>query len=139
LHHLALEFAHSPHLSPRAALRYVHWCWLGLRCFGLPLTPQMSRAFVHAGITRSLQAGQWVSSLKLKWILERVSELEGREVANELDVAVFSWRGKIIENRKRRTKVPSYDEGSFNPTDDEWEDDVRGSAGDKTAACGTNG
>ncbi|KAH0542941.1 hypothetical protein FGG08_002710 [Glutinoglossum americanum] len=139
LHHLALAFAHSPHLSPRAALRYVHWCWLGLRRFGLPLTPEISRAFAHAGITRSLQAGQWVSSPKLRWILELVSELEGKEIAEELDVAVFGWRGKLIEDRRQGIRrVPFHDKSGSDPTNDEWEDNKWESVGGIAAACHIN-
>ncbi|KAI9770930.1 MAG: hypothetical protein M1840_002634 [Geoglossum simile] len=138
LHSLAIAFAHSPHLTPRAALRYVHWCWLGLRRYKLPLTPMISRALAHAGITRSLQAGRWVSLVKLRWILELVGQLEGREVADELDAAVFSWRGKIIENRKWETMGASrHDGGSFSQTGDRsdsdaWEEDEWETIADKT-------
>jgi hypothetical protein len=126
LHDLAIAFAHSPHLTPRAALRYVHRCWLGLRRYRLPLTPMISRALAHAGITRSLQAGRWVSSVKLRWILGVVRELEGQEVADELDVAVFSWRGKIIGNRERETKQVSRHDGSvFSQTGDKSDGDAR--------------
>ncbi|KAI9781166.1 MAG: hypothetical protein M1839_006274 [Geoglossum umbratile] len=144
LHSLALAFAHSPHLTPRAALRYAHWCWLGLRRYKLPLNPMISRALAHAGITRSLQAGRWVSSVKLKWILELVGKLEGKAVADELDVAVFSWRGRVIEDRKQETKGVSLHGGTgFGQTDDisaadVWGDDEWGTVVDKTTACSIN-
>ena len=104
LHSMALAYASAPHLSPPAAFRKVVRC---LRHFiGQPelMTASMSRAAVTAAITRWLQEGLWVRTLRLSFILSMVRELESEEVADDIDQLVYEWRGRIVRSREYRAK-----------------------------------
>lgn len=97
LHRMAVAFANAAHLRPRIAFRFVYRCYIILKnvnggVFDAPL----SLALTVAGIIRPLQRGQWVSTMKLRWILRLVKNIEGEEVANELDERVFEWRGQVV-------------------------------------------
>ena len=100
---IALAFADAAYLIPRQAFRKVHRCYLIFRKERLgPLTPEMSRALTIAGVTRQLQVCQWVSTMKLKWILSHVRETEGDEVADNMDEIVYRWRGDVIRTNNTR-------------------------------------
>ena len=97
LHRMALAFANAAHLEPRIAFRFVHRCYTFLKNgSGGDLGPQLSRALTVAGVIRPLQAGQWVSTMKLKWILALVEHIEGEKVATELDETLYEWRGRVV-------------------------------------------
>ena len=97
LHRMALAFANAAHLKPRIAFRFVHRCYMILkRGSGGDFRPQLSRALTVAGIIRPLTAGQWVSTMKLRWILALVKDIEGEEIAIELDQTVYEWRGQVV-------------------------------------------
>jgi hypothetical protein len=82
LHDLAISFATSPVATPRAAFRRVYWCYLFLSQHGVPIQSKITRALWHAGVTRYGEQG--TSATLLKWILCRVSEVEGEDVARQL-------------------------------------------------------
>ncbi|KIW73445.1 hypothetical protein PV04_01565 [Phialophora macrospora] len=82
LHDLAISFATTPVATPRAAFRRVYWCYLFLSQHGVPIQPTITRALWHAGVTRYGEQG--TSATLLKWILRRVSEVEGEDVARQL-------------------------------------------------------
>jgi hypothetical protein len=82
LHDLARSFATSPVATPRAAFRRVYWCYLFLTQHGVPIQSTITRALWHAGVTRYGEQG--TSATLLKWILCRVSEVEGEDVAGQL-------------------------------------------------------
>ncbi|KZF24357.1 hypothetical protein L228DRAFT_259587 [Xylona heveae TC161] len=116
LHSLATAFAHAPHLTPRVALRNILRCYTYLHRHGAGMTHEMSRALAHAGITRALQEGNHVGMEKVRWILQKVRDLEGQEVADKLDHAVWVWRGKCIWERskfRRRTGFGFSGEGNW--------------------------
>lgn len=99
IHRMALAFANAAHLQPRIALRYVYRCYTILnRGGGRLFDPQLSRALTVAGIIRPLKAGQWVSTMKLRWILALVKDIEGEETARELDETVYEWRGQVVRD-----------------------------------------
>ena len=60
----------------------------------------MSRALVHAGVTRPLRDGAWLSTQKFQWILPFVRRLEGDGVADRLDEAAFTLRSENFELAK---------------------------------------
>ena len=82
IHHLAISFATSLVASPRSALRRVYWCYLFLCNYKVPIQPVMIRALWHAGVTRYGEGG--TAATLLKWLLKRVRELEGEEIASRL-------------------------------------------------------
>lgn len=97
IHRMALAFANAAHLEPRIALRYVYRCYMILkRGGGGNLDSQLSRALTVAGVIRPLKAGQWVSTMKLRWILALVKDIEGEEIAREIDETVYEWRGQVV-------------------------------------------
>jgi hypothetical protein len=97
VHHVAYAIAKSPLLSSRAAFRQVCECLDYLRDRGAPLSSLMSRALVHAGVTRTLQDGTWLSTERFQWILSFVRRLEGDKVADSLDEAAFTFRSENFE------------------------------------------
>ncbi|KAF7513165.1 hypothetical protein GJ744_010561 [Endocarpon pusillum] len=81
---LARVFALSPVLSPRQSFRKVYWLYLYLHRFtwGFAIGPDLTRALWHAGVTRYKETG--TSPEKVGWILSKVREVEGQEVADRL-------------------------------------------------------
>lgn len=97
VHHVAYAIAKTPLLTSRVAFRRVCDCLNFLRDRGAPLSTLMSRALVHAGVTRPLRNGTWLSTEKFQWILPFVRRLEGDEVADRLDEAAFTLRSENFE------------------------------------------
>ncbi|KAI9673990.1 MAG: hypothetical protein M1817_002196 [Caeruleum heppii] len=102
---MASGFAHAAHLNPRVAFRYVYGCYAFLKRTSSPLTANISRALTHAAITRPLLEGQWVSTMKLRFVLGVVRQLEGGKVADDLDEIVFGWRGAIVSTPEYRQRA----------------------------------
>lgn len=97
LSRIALAFAESPHYRPRAAFREVYRCYRIHKWYMLgPLSVGMTRALVIAGIVKGLKQRQWVSSKQVSWILEKVREVEGEEVAQGVEEIVYKWREKLL-------------------------------------------
>ncbi len=102
LNRMATAYAHASHLYPRVAFRQVYQCYLlhrkHARC---SLSVEISAALTIAGAVRPLQESEWVSTMKLRWILAIVRETEGDEVASRVDELVYAWRGKIHREEAR--------------------------------------
>lgn len=81
---LARAFAISPVLTPRQSFRKVYWVYLHLHRYtrGSAIGPDFTRALWHAGVTRYKETG--TSPEKVGWILGKVREIEGAEVADRL-------------------------------------------------------
>ena len=62
----------------------------------------MSRALVRAGITNYLQEGVAVSKTQIKFVLEKVEQMEGPEIAQELEELVTRWTDKVYREWNRR-------------------------------------
>jgi len=84
LNSLARSFAVSPAISPRQAFRKVYWIYLHLHkhTWGNAIGPEITRSLWHAGVTRYKETG--TSPEKVGWILSKVREVEGQEVADRL-------------------------------------------------------
>lgn len=94
---MAFAYAQAPHLRPRRAFRKVYRCYRHHRRERLgPITPLLSRALTRSGIIRPLQCKQWVSSVKLRWILSIIREAEGDDVADQVDLTVYKWRARVV-------------------------------------------
>lgn len=97
LSRIALAFAESPHFRPRAAFREVYRCYRIHKWYRLgPLSVEMTRALVTAGIIKGLKQRKWISSMQVSWILEKVREVEGEEVALGVEDIVYEWREKLM-------------------------------------------
>ncbi len=101
LNSLARIFALSPVISPRQSFRKVYWLYLHLHRYtwGSAIGPDFTRALWHAGVTRFKETG--TSPEKVGWILGKVREVEGQEVADRLlwfgSGGVEGWEKWMVE------------------------------------------
>ena len=111
LNRIALSYAKAEHLSPRQAFKWVYKCYIACKKEKLPILPDMTKALVYAGCGRYLKQRRWVATRQFTWVLDRVREVEGDEVADQLDELVWGWRGKVLSYRraqKARQEVLGY-------------------------------
>lgn len=112
LHRMAHAYSAAPHLTPRMAFRLVHLCYtrhvrekLGYQEFSRVTV----LALVRAGIVRPLEQVQWVSTERIQWLLKLIRRVESCDVADEVDRAIYEWRGivvqKIREDYHRRKRA----------------------------------
>ena len=97
LERMALAYSSASHISPRMALRYVRQCY-ALQVkerLGRP-SAVMARALTRAGLIRPLEAGKWVSTTLVRYVLPVVRSRESTEVANKIDETVYKWRGANV-------------------------------------------
>ena len=101
---MALAYAADKNIPHRVALRKVYECYEAHMSEGLGrLGVNMVLAFTAAGLIRPLQQGQWVSTVKLRWILSLIRSVESPEVAAQVDLLIYQWRGRVI--RQIRTRL----------------------------------
>ena len=75
---MAHRYAKARHLSPRMSFRHLYRCYIYHMKDRLgPVGKGLSRSLTRAGVIRPLQRKQWVSSVKLRWILSIVRAAEG--------------------------------------------------------------
>ncbi|PPJ57697.1 hypothetical protein CBER1_00161 [Cercospora berteroae] len=102
----ALTIARSPAVAPRVAYRRVWEIYKYLRNSNLPITPVMAKAFVVAGIMRSLEEYQRPPTTRVKYILHIVERIEGAQVAEKLDQAVWAvWKKQVLPVFKDRWRM----------------------------------
>lgn len=82
-------------LRNRQVFRNVYGAYRYLVTRQSPIRPLMSRALVRAAIIRPLERYKWVTTARIRFILEVVGRVEGEEVATELDKKIYLWRGKV--------------------------------------------
>ncbi len=107
LQRMCLAYALAPHLPPRLALRKIHECYITIKRERLgPISSDITQALVQVGIIRPLLDVTWVSTIKLRWILGLVREVEGEKIADEIDQVVYEWRGIVVQTiRERQQRV----------------------------------
>lgn len=101
VHLIALAFANSRTKKNRIVFRNVEFCYWYLVKDRARLQPAMTRALVHAGMTRPLQSNEHLNFGRCRWILRIVRAVEGDEVADQLDTVIRRWRAHI------RSSLPS--------------------------------
>lgn len=92
---MAIQFAHLENRSSRFAFRNVTQCIHFLRRHHVPITPELTRALMHAGITRKILDKTWISKERVKWILSLIEQAEGTEVAKTVDRVVATWNEDV--------------------------------------------
>ena len=92
MHKMASAFARSEARTARVAFRNICQCLQHLRLHGAPISPGLTRAVSHAGITRSIMKGMVVGQERLRYTLCLIAEVEGEGVAKEVDETVYKWR-----------------------------------------------
>ena len=91
---MALAYSTGSHLTTRMAVRNVHKCYVQYARERLRDPSRvMARALTRAMLIRRLQAGKWVSTMAVRWVLPVIRSTEGNDVANEVDRVVYKWRG----------------------------------------------
>lgn len=84
LHIFALAFACAKKLSPRYSYSLTHWCYRFVVNHHGPLNPPMVRALYHAGVTRYREANKYIPIPRFEFIMQKVREVEGSQVADAL-------------------------------------------------------
>lgn len=105
IHLVAHEFAHSPVLAPRIAYRRVWECYIFLRDRRAPINSLLTRALVHAAVTRPLKALDRPSTEGFRYILNLVERIEGSETAEKLDRAVHRYWTEHVKPLQFRRNV----------------------------------
>ena len=116
LQRMALAYANAVHLPHRMAFRYVYYCYrthmrerLGRLDQGVIL------ALTQTGLLRPLQSGIGVNNSRIQWILSIIRRHEAWQIADEVDRAVYAWRGKIWEKmREIGLRAGSISDGESN-------------------------
>ncbi|KAK0126126.1 hypothetical protein ONS95_007745 [Cadophora gregata] len=102
---MATLFAHCKTRSHRVAFRNVMQCLFHLRRHNAPITPELTRAMVQAGISRKILSNGWIAKAKAQWLLESVEKVEGTDVAATVDEIVEVWNQHISERVSKRDKA----------------------------------
>ncbi|GAB7337450.1 hypothetical protein MBLNU457_g2789t1 [Dothideomycetes sp. NU457] len=98
---MLFALARAPGLTPRQAYRAVWQCYRYQRDRGVEPRSDWSRALVHAGVTRFLREGLWLSSMRLEFILKWVRQIEGDIVADKLAALAERWMAKLRTEQQR--------------------------------------
>jgi hypothetical protein len=69
------------------------------------LTPELTRAISHAGFTRKIVAGEWISKELLDWVLGLIEVAEGTDVAVITDKAVTYWNEQLAEEQDEEARL----------------------------------
>ncbi len=101
---MATAFAESPAQTRSSAFRNVMNCLHHLRRHNAPITPQLSRAIVKAGIARNMADGLWVSPKRLEWILYMVEQVEGQQIRDEVEAITVAWDLRLQQGRASRRR-----------------------------------
>ncbi|KAH6675443.1 hypothetical protein B0J14DRAFT_586500 [Halenospora varia] len=106
---MASAFAHSEARHPRVAFRNVWNCIMHLRVRGAPITAELTSALTHAGLTRPMILGKWLTQQRLEWNFALLEKAEGREVVDIVDQIILQHRRNLVEEyerENRRTSLP---------------------------------
>ena len=91
---MALAYSTGSHLNTRMAVRNIHKCYVQYTRERLQNPSRvMARALTRTMLIRRLQAGKWVSTMAVRWVLRVIRSTEGIDVANKVDRVVYKWRG----------------------------------------------
>jgi len=101
VHKMALAFATSSSRSGRVALRNVMQCAMYLHKHNVPLSADLTRALCYVGITREMIQNHWIGTEKLVWLLDLIETVEGKDVAEDVDRAVYRWHQKLSTQSRR--------------------------------------
>jgi hypothetical protein len=128
INRIAIAVATSESITQTRAYNLVRTCWRLLRSLRAPISPVISRALWHAGITR--RGPQGCSNAHFRWIWKTVKYAEGNEVAQFLldDPVYRVYRKEMLETvaedlswawRHVHKEVDHGDDGSSGPLSDD--------------------
>jgi len=102
---MAMEFALCQFRTKRVVFRAISNCLYHLRLHKADVSPDIAKAFVHIGITREVQGGQYVGQERLNYIISQIEEIEGEKVAGQVDRIVSDWRSFMTRESAMRESV----------------------------------
>ena len=85
---LALIFAFSPGLSPRAAWKLTYWCYRFMASHNAPIKPILVRALFYAGVVRFKEERRVMSGIG-KFVLELVRKVEGPQMVARAKMRMY--------------------------------------------------
>lgn len=105
--HIVMQFTQCQSRSSRVALRNAE---NGLRYLldnELSIKPILSKALAHAGISREIEANQFIGQERLRYLLSMIEKIEGIRVANRVEDVVFKWRRyrDDLSTQRRRVSI----------------------------------
>ena len=85
---LALIFAFSPGLSPRASWKLTYWCYRFMASHNAPIKPILVRALFYAGVVRFKEERRVMSGIG-KFVVELVRKVEGPQTAARASMRMY--------------------------------------------------
>jgi hypothetical protein len=101
IHQLAHQYTTNLTLSHNQVWRHVWYLYRHLLENALPIGPLFTKAVVRISIIRPMTENRFVSAKRLAWVHKLVEETEGEEVAKQIELLFWHWRGEVIQNAKQ--------------------------------------
>lgn len=101
IHQLAHQYTTNLTLSHNQVWRHVWYLYRYLLENSLPIGPLFTKAVVRISIIRPMTENRFVSAKRLIWVHKLVEETEGEEVAKQIELLFWHWRGELIQNAKQ--------------------------------------
>ncbi|KAJ4348121.1 uncharacterized protein N0V89_009493 [Didymosphaeria variabile] len=101
IHQFAHQYAMDRTRSCQQTWRSIRYLYLYLKIHELPIQPTFTRAIVSVCITRPLAENRFVAQKKAVWVCRLVAQVEGEEVARQVEQYFWAWRGDLILRAKR--------------------------------------
>ena len=106
---MALAYSKAFHIRTRVSFRLVQRCYhvhkyerLGPPPVGIAL------AITRAGIIRPLEANEWVTTSRVRWMLSVIRKIEGGAVAAKVDEILYECRGFALTRLRRMFHRQNY-------------------------------
>jgi hypothetical protein len=113
IHAAAYAWACSPHINARMAFRRVWELYRLLLDRNAPLSSQMSRAMVRAGISRAVKETGRLSKTQVAYIVGVVEKIEGSETAIEVDKLTYDHWQKVFSLNGYKRGTQQDQEGKY--------------------------
>lgn len=104
MHKMALAFAYAENRTPKSAVENIEQCIWHLRRHRAHIGPDISKALCHAVFTREIKAGNWIVTGRIRWALNIVERLEGKEAAEKMADLVAKWRRALVAKQEKEAE-----------------------------------
>ncbi|EAT80445.2 hypothetical protein SNOG_12033 [Parastagonospora nodorum SN15] len=101
IHQLAHQYTTDLTLSHNQAWRRVLYLYRYLQENSMPIGPLFTKAVVRSSIIRPMMENRFVSAKRLIWVYRLVERTEGEEVAKQIELLFWHWRGEVIQQAKQ--------------------------------------
>jgi hypothetical protein len=100
IHQLAHQYSTNDTRSRLEAWRATYYLYRYLQEHSLPIGPLFTKAVVRVSIIRPLSENRFVSARRVIWVCKLVANVEGEEVARQIEATFWQWRGDLIKYAK---------------------------------------